>query len=477
MGRCIAHFYLTLQCCEGRGSGLPAQFFPHVLRALPVFRISPVLKNKKMSIAELYEIYCTYPSITTDTRAITPCSLFFALRGANFDGNAFALQALEAGCARAIVDDPTLPDDLRLIRVDDVLTTLQDLAAHHRHHLHMPVIQITGTNGKTTTKELVAAVLSRKGRVTATRGNLNNHIGVPRTLLSVRPDDAFAVIETGANHPGEIAFLCRMVQADCGLITNVGMAHLEGFGSFEGVKRTKGELYDDLRRRPGTFVFLHADDADLSAMAADLPAVTYGAPGSGFDVEGEVVSCAPFLHLRWRRQQGAWHEVSTLLIGRYNLPNVLAAAAVGLRFGVDEDEISAALEAYKPTNNRSELKLTATNTLIVDAYNANLTSMRAALDNFRQINHSRKVAILGEMRELGDASSQAHAEVAQRALQCGCSEVWLVGPCFAPYATGCRYFADVEAVRAHLAAHPLSHSLVLIKGSNGTRLYTLPDML
>ena len=477
MGRCIAHFYLTLQCCEGRGSGLPAQFFPHVLRALPVFRTSPVLNNKKMSIAELYEIYCTYPSITTDTRAITPCSLFFALRGANFDGNAFALQALEAGCARAIVDDPTLPADPRLILVDDVLTTLQDLAAYHRRHLHMPVIQITGTNGKTTTKELVAAVLSRKGRVTATRGNLNNHIGVPRTLLSVRPDDAFAVIETGANHPGEIAFLCRMVQADCGLITNVGMAHIEGFGSFEGVKRTKGELYDDLRRRPGTFVFLHADDADLSAMAADLPAVTYGAPGSGFDVEGEVVSCAPFLHLRWRRQQGAWHEVSTLLIGRYNLPNVLAAAAVGLRFGVDEDEISAALEAYKPTNNRSELKLTATNTLIVDAYNANLTSMRAALDNFRQINHSRKVAILGEMRELGDASSQAHAEVAQRALQCGCSEVWLVGPCFAPYATGCRYFADVEAVRAHLAAHPLSHSLVLIKGSNGTRLYTLPDML
>ena len=477
MGRCIAHFYLTLQCCEGRGSGLPAQFFPHVLRALPVFRTSPVLKNKKMSIAELYEIYCTYPSITTDTRAITPCSLFFALRGANFDGNAFALKALEAGCARAIVDDPTLPDDPRLIRVDDVLTTLQDLAAYHRRHLHMPVIQITGTNGKTTTKELVAAVLSRKGRVTATRGNLNNHIGVPRTLLSVRPDDAFAVIETGANHPGEIAFLCRMVQADCGLITNVGMAHLEGFGSFEGVMRTKGELYDDLRRRPGTFVFLHADDADLSAMAADLPAVTYGAPGSGFDVEGEVVSCAPFLHLRWRRQQGAWHEVSTLLIGRYNLPNVLAAAAVGLRFGVDEDDISAALEAYKPTNNRSELKLTATNTLIVDAYNANLTSMRAALDNFRQINHSRKVAILGEMRELGEASAQAHAEVAEKALQCGCSEVWLVGQCFAPYAAGCRAFADVEAVKAHLADHPLSDSLVLIKGSNGTRLYTLPDML
>ena len=477
MGRCIAHFYLTLQCCEGRGSGLPAQFFPHVLRALPVFRTSPVLKNKKMSIAELYEIYCTYPSITTDTRAITPCSLFFALRGANFDGNAFALKALEAGCARAIVDDPTLPDDPRLIRVDDVLTTLQDLAAYHRRHLHMPVIQITGTNGKTTTKELVAAVLSRKGRVTATRGNLNNHIGVPRTLLTVRPDDAFAVIETGANHPGEIAFLCRMVQADCGLITNVGMAHLEGFGSFEGVKRTKGELYDDLRRRPGTFVFLHADDADLSAMAQGLPAVTYGATGQGFDVEGEVTACSPFLCLRWHYRQGPWHEASTRLIGSYNLPNALAALAVGLHYGVDEAEANAALEAYVPTNNRSELKRTATNTLIVDAYNANLTSMRAALDNFRQINHSHKVAILGEMRELGDASSQAHAEVALRALQCGCSEVWLVGPCFAPYAAGCRYFADVEAVRAHLAAHPLSHSLVLIKGSNGTRLYTLPDML
>ena len=212
-------------------------------------------------------------------------------------------------------------------------------------------------------------------------------------------------------------------------------------------------------------------------MAADLPAVTYGAPGSGFDVEGEVTACSPFLCLRWRYRQGPWHEASTRLIGSYNLPNALAALAVGLHYGVDEAEANAALEAYVPTNNRSELKRTATNTLIVDAYNANLTSMRAALDNFRQINHSHKVAILGEMRELGEASAQAHAEVAQRALQCGCSEVWLVGPCFAPYAAGCRYFADVEAVRAHLAAHPLSHSLVLIKGSNGTRLYTLPDVL
>ncbi len=432
---------------------------------------------KTMPIAKLYETYCAYPSITTDTRAVTPGSLFFALRGANFDGNAFALQALEAGCARAVVDDPTLPYDPRLIQVDDVLTTLQDLAAYHRRHLHMPVIQITGTNGKTTTKELVAAVLARKGRVTATRGNLNNHIGVPRTLLTVRPDDDFAVIETGANHPGEIAFLCRMVQADSGLITNVGMAHLEGFGSFEGVKRTKGELYDDLRSRSGAFIFLHADDADLSAMATGLSAVTYGAPGSGFDVEGEVTDCSPFLCLRWRYRQGTWHEATTRLIGSYNLPNALAALAVGLHYGVAEDEANAALEAYVPTNNRSELKHTATNTLIVDAYNANLTSMRAALDNFRRMAHPHKVAILGEMRELGDASAQAHAEVAQMALGCGCSEVWLVGHCFAPYAAGCRAFADVEAVKGHLAAHPLSNSLVLIKGSNGTRLFTLPDVL
>lgn len=430
------------------------------------------------SLEELYSLFQAHSVITTDTRHCPEGSLFFALRGERFDGNAFALQALQAGCAFAVVDDPAVGGDERLLHVPDVLTTLQLLAALHRRTLGTPIVQITGTNGKTTTKELTAAVLARKFDLLCTQGNFNNHIGVPKTLLQLRPHHQMAVIETGANHPGEIALLTDLVQPECGLITNVGMAHLEGFGSFEGVMRTKGELYDYLRHKPGGFIFLHADNEHLCRMAGSLPAVRYGLPGHDCYTEGEVLDCTPFLRLRFRTQGGAWHEVQTHLIGAYNVANVLAAAAVGAHFGVPDVDIAEALAAYEPTNNRSEWMRTQRNELIVDAYNANPTSMKAALDNFALIAHDHKMAILGEMRELGTASDEAHRAVAAQAASLHCEEVWLVGEAFRAHAAGARWFPSVAEVKAALEAEGApTGRLILVKGSNGTRLFELPGML
>ncbi|MDD6584560.1 MAG: UDP-N-acetylmuramoyl-tripeptide--D-alanyl-D-alanine ligase [Bacteroidales bacterium] len=430
------------------------------------------------SLEELYSLFQAHSVITTDTRHCPEGSLFFALRGERFDGNAFAQQALQAGCAFAVVDDPAVGGDERLLHVPDVLTTLQQLAALHRRTLGTPIVQITGTNGKTTTKELTAAVLARKFDLLCTQGNFNNHIGVPKTLLQLRPHHQMAVIETGANHPGEIALLTDLVQPECGLITNVGMAHLEGFGSFEGVMRTKGELYDYLRHKPGGFIFLHADNEHLCRMAGSLPAVRYGLPGHDCYTEGEVLDCTPFLRLRFRTQGGAWHEVQTHLIGAYNVANVLAAAAVGAHFGVPDVDIAEALAAYEPTNNRSEWMRTQRNELIVDAYNANPTSMKAALDNFALIAHDHKMAILGEMRELGTASDEAHRAVAAQAASLHCEEVWLVGAAFRAHAAGARWFPSVAEVKAALEAEGApTGRLILVKGSNGTRLFELPGVL
>lgn len=432
-----------------------------------------------MNIPQLYALFRAHPVITTDTRDCPDGSIFFALKGENFNGNDFALKALEAGCAYAVTDATDLPytTEQRLIHVDNVLDTLQQLAHHHRRTLGIPILQITGTNGKTTTKELVTTVLSRKYRTRSTVGNFNNHIGVPKTLLTLRPEDEIAVVETGANHPGEIAALSRIVEANCGLITNVGMAHLEGFGSFEGVVKTKGELYENLRRRKGCFIFLHGNDNTLTNIAGNLPAFTYGSPGHGFDVEGEILACTPFLQMRWRQQGKEWHTVETRLIGGYNVCNALAAAAVGIYYGVTPQDINLALSHYEPSNHRSELMKTERNTLIVDAYNANPTSMKAALENFRLINHPDKMAILGEMRELGTASAEEHRKIVELAETCGCRELWLVGENYRPFAAGHRLFHDVEEVIAEIHASQPSGRLILVKGSNGTRLYRLPEYL
>lgn len=417
-----------------------------------------------MGIQELYNIYLSHPKVTTDTRTCGEGSLFFALRGERFDGNQYAAAALEKGCAAVVVDDASVAPkgDGRYIVTDNVLATLQQLAAYHRAQLKIPVIQVTGTNGKTTTKELMGAVLSRKYRVRFTQGNLNNHIGVPLTLLSVAPDDEIAVVETGANHPGEIAFLCNMVKADCGLITNVGRAHLEGFGSFDGVKKTKGELYDDLAAR-GKFAFVNGDDADLTAMAAErkLHTEVYMA--------GEVESCTPFVHCR---VDG--HSFATHLIGAYNIANIRAAFTVGRHFGVGADEAVEALEAYEPKLGRSEYRETAHNRLIADAYNANPTSMIAALDNFSRIGGEGRLVILGAMGELGPESPRLHAEVMQH-IDC---EAWLVGREW-PEDTlrEARRFGSVDDVIAEVKQHPIEGRTIMVKGSHSTRLYLLPDYL
>ena len=457
-----------------------------------------------MSIAEFYELFLRHPHVSTDTRHLVKDSLFFALKGASFDGNQFALQALEAGCAYAVVDDYQIAQkDERCIYMDDALVALQVLAAYHRRQLGTPILQITGTNGKTTTKELVAAVLSERLRVLYTEGNLNNHIGVPLTLLRLTDEHEFAVIETGANHVGEIAMLSDIVQPNCGIITNVGKAHIEGFGSFEGVIQAKTELYENIRKRnmqlleevdgsvqfregsTPLFVFLNGDNPHLAPRAEGLPTLTYGSPDHGYIVEGEVVSCDPFLNFRWRKNGGQWHEVSTQLIGAYNLDNALAAVLVGLTYNVHVASIDKALRNYSPNNNRSEYRKTERNRLIIDDYNANLSSMHAALQSFAQTEDTHKMMILGDMRELGTASADAHAEVLQLALTTGSQQVWLVGSEFAQALTTLpadkkvifRTFPDVEAVKAELEAQPLNDQLILIKGSNGTRLFQLPKLL
>ncbi|MBQ7181923.1 MAG: UDP-N-acetylmuramoyl-tripeptide--D-alanyl-D-alanine ligase [Bacteroidaceae bacterium] len=435
-----------------------------------------------MNIEELYQVYCQHPVVTTDSRNCPQGSFFFALKGEKFDGNAYARQALEAGCAAAVVDDPEVALDERFILVPDVLQALQQLSALHRQEWAGPVLQITGTNGKTTTKELIAAVLSRKFNVLCTQGNLNNHIGVPLTLLRLTAGHNMAVVETGANHPGEIAQLCRIVQADYGLITNVGRAHLEGFGSFEGVKATKGELYDDISLRGGK-VFLNAFDDDLLEMAQerglklDDTALPY--------VEGRVSEASPFLTFQWRPDvDDDWHTVQTSLVGAYNIDNVRAAVTVGLYFGVPADQIDQAIAEYLPRNSRSEFRQGARNQLIVDAYNANPSSMAAALTNFLFVQDDRKMVILGDMEELGQESEAEHRKVLLRLADSGIERLWLVGPKFGQAAQevslslpGVRLFPDVEAVKDCLRSEELRGFTILIKGSNSRRLFELPELL
>ncbi len=432
-----------------------------------------------MTIEELYRIFLQHPVVTTDSRRCPKGSLFFALKGDTFNGNAFASKALEQGCAYAVVDEKEYVRDGRYVLVDNVLETLQQLAHYHREQ--MPgkmILQITGTNGKTTTKELVAAVLGQIASVQYTQGNLNNHIGVPLTLLTLQDDGGFGIIETGANHPGEIAMLSELVDPDMGLITNVGRAHLEGFGSFEGVKRTKGELYDYIRKNNKIGIFLNASAECLSEMADGLGAVRYGLTGAPrAEVWGEVVECNPFVKFRYRQDGVAWQTVQTHLIGAYNIHNLMAAVAVGMQFGVPFSLMNKALGEYVPSNNRSEFRDTGRNQLVIDAYNANPTSMAAALDNFRQLRAERKMMILGDMRELGANSEEEHQRVVDMASRCGADDVWLVGQNFAHTRNEFRLFADVDEVKSELSAHPVSGRTILIKGSNGTRLFQLPELL
>ena len=430
-------------------------------------------------LTTLYRIFLQSTGVTTDSRRCPAGSLFIALRGETFDGNAFAAQALKDGCACAVVDNPQyLPEgDPRYLLVDDCLKTLQQLARHHRRALGTPVIGITGTNGKTTTKELMAAVLSQKYTLHYTQGNLNNSIGVPLTLLGLRPEHQLAVVEMGASHPGDIRELVDIAEPDYGLITNVGRAHLEGFGSFEGVIRTKGELFDYLREKGGATVFVHDDNPYLKDMAHDLKQVCYGSQ-AGLYVCGRMTGNSPYLALAWHTEgEAEEHPVQTHLIGEYNLPNTLAAITVGRYFNVPAGQICQALESYVPHNNRSQLVRTADNTLIVDAYNANPTSMKAAIDNFHKMQAAHKMLILGDMRELGTDSPALHQEVVDQLETYGFEDVVLVGTAFAATRHHYPTYPDAPALIANLQAHRPTGKTILIKGSNGMHLNTVAEAL
>lgn len=430
-----------------------------------------------MEIEELYNRFTECNGLTTDSRHCPEGSMFLALKGETFNGNAFAAQSLAQGCRYAVVDEPQYasPENPRIILVDNCLETLQKLANYHRRRLGTRMIGVTGTNGKTTTKELIATVLGEKFKVLYTQGNFNNHIGVPLTLLRLKPEHEMAVIEMGANHPGEIKTLVHIAEPDYGIITNVGKAHLQGFGSFEGVIRTKGELYDFLREKENATIFIQNENPYLNKIAAGLTCVRYGQT-PGLDVTGKVVACSPFLHFSWTAE-GISHDVQTHLIGAYNLDNALAAVAIGRYFGVEDTKICHALSSYVPQNNRSQLVHTASNTLIVDAYNANPTSMMAALENFRQMEAAHKVAILGDMKELGEGSHEEHQKVVDFLKECGFERVMLVGPEFGGTASSFEHYKDVKEVEALLAAHPLQGCCILVKGSNSMKLSELPASL
>jgi len=433
-----------------------------------------------MEIAELYQLYLQHPQITTDSRDCPAGSLFFALKGPSFDGNKFAGMALEKGCSFAVIDEQEYAKegDSRFILVKDVLTTFKELAREHRRHFNIPVIGITGTNGKTTTKELVAAVLAEKYKVMFTQGNFNNDVGVPKTLFTLHKEHEIAVVEMGASHPGDVQRLVDYVEPTCGLITNVGRAHLQGFGSFEGVKKTKGELYDFLKAHHG-LVFLNADNEHLMEMAKERRLerlICYGQDAHN-EVYGSVISCAPFLKFCWQTNQLQSHEVQTHLIGAYNIDNMLAAITIGLHFGVTPLQIDHAIEHYIPTNNRSQLTTTAKNQLIVDAYNANPTSMQAALDNFSIMEVSHKMVILGDMKELGETSLEEHQNIIDELKKYNFEKVWLVGTEFGKTQSDFRKFKDVEAVKEAIRKENPQGYHILIKGSNSIRLFELPALL
>lgn len=438
-----------------------------------------------MEIINIYNKFKECGTVTTDSRTLKGGEMFFALKGENFDGNEYAMKALEAGAAYAVVNrDSTVAaiDDPRLVKVDDTLKTLQELARWHRSMTivdgkPLTVIALTGTNGKTTTKELIREVLSVKYRVTATEGNLNNSIGVPLTLLKINSDTQLAVVEMGASHPGDIKELVDIALPNYGLITNVGKAHLLGFGSFEGVKKTKGELYDYLRRTSDK-VFINVDNPHLRQMAAERnlqsdPERPYSLLlPYGLDYQGGVILFSDEKHPFLRILCGGV-LINTNLVGSYNADNVMAAIAVGVHFGVSFEDAVKAIESYVPSNNRSQMTKTEHNTLIVDAYNANPTSMAAALENFSNVSADCRIAMLGDMLELGEDSAAEHEAVIASALSRNFCKVFFVGKEFAAVSVAsdnAMFFQTSDELAEYLKSNPLKGATVLIKGSRGTRM-------
>jgi UDP-N-acetylmuramoyl-tripeptide--D-alanyl-D-alanine ligase len=422
-----------------------------------------------MDIYKLYSLFLKHPKICTDTRNIVKDSIFFALKGESFNGNKFAEQAINEGCAYAVIDQKEYHKSEKYILVEDTLTTLQELAMYHRQQLNIPIIGITGTNGKTTTKELINIVLSKKYKTHATKGNLNNHIGVPLTILDTPKDTEIAIVEMGANHPGEIALLSKIANPNYGIITNIGRAHLEGFGSFEGILKTKKELYDHIKQSKG-YLFINQEDELLINISKEIKRFTYG-NNINADSKGKFLQASPFMVMELHSKKGILY-VRSKLIGNYNFDNAMAAAAIGRYFKINDLEIKSAIESYIPSNNRSQLMKTDNNIVIVDAYNANPTSMTASINNFFHIKANKKSLILGDMLELGNVSKIEHENIIKLLNENNFNNVYLVGNIF--YNTEIKHcfkkFKEVKELVDYLKNNPIKDNTVLIKGSRGIKL-------
>jgi len=418
-----------------------------------------------MSIEELYKLFLQFPSVQTDTRKLKPGDIFFALKGPNFNGNAFARQAIDAGAVCAVIDEKEFEIPTKTLLVQDVLTALQALAHHHRKQFHISFIAITGSNGKTTTKELIHAVLSSTYKVYTTEGNLNNHIGVPLTILKIKNDADLAVIEMGANHQHEIESYCKIAEPTHGIITNCGKAHLEGFGSIEGVKKAKGELYDYLRKVQGTALVMWDYDylRNMSQGIANI--ITYGTKDA--DINGNVMSSATFLNVKISDPET---EVHTKLVGDYNLPNVLAAVAVGREMKINIKKIKQAIEDYVPSNSRSQLLEKDGNRFILDAYNANPSSMKLAVENFAGIDAPIKILMLGAMAEMGEETVVEHQNLVELIKKYPWQLVVLVGKQFEPFKDQFKYFEDATAAGEWFVQQNFRNSYFLVKGSRSSQM-------
>lgn len=429
-----------------------------------------------MNTGEIYKLYRESAGVATDSRNVEKGQLFFALWGGNFNGNKFASDALQKGASWAVIDDPAFETE-RTVLVDDCLLELQALAAYHRKMMNIPVLGITGTNGKTTTKELLAAVLSKKFRVHYTKGNLNNHIGVPLTILSAPEDTQLLIVEMGANHIGEIKNLCNIAQPDYGLITNIGTAHIEGFGSFEGVIRAKSEMYEYLKSVNGVAFYNDRDHLLTEKIFSTVNrAVPYSDP-TGAELVMEEVPSGMNLAVTVR-YNNVTTRINTNLFGKYNFWNVKAAVAIGLFFEVDIKEIAAAIECYTPANNRSQVKVTSRNTVICDSYNANPSSMNSALESFARAD-GKKLAILGDMLELGDKSEEEHQKIISRLETLEIPQAFLVGGNFTRVKQKGSYssFSDTNALREYLEKNRPEGFTILVKGSRGISLEKIYDLL
>jgi UDP-N-acetylmuramoyl-tripeptide--D-alanyl-D-alanine ligase len=422
-------------------------------------------------IEELYTLFQKYPNVSTDSRNITPNCIFFALKGDNFNGNVYASDALEKGAAYAIIDEEAYQSSDRTVLVENVLETLQQLANYHRKQLKVPIISLTGSNGKTTTKELINAVISKKFKTTATKGNLNNHIGVPLTLLSMNASTEMGIVEMGANHQREIAFLSSIAEPDYGYITNFGKAHLEGFGGVEGVIKGKSELYDYLKAND-KFIFVNGDDEKQVERTRTANNYTFGSTDA-HELKIQFLSADPMVKATINDV-----EINSQLIGSYNFSNIAAAVAMGVYFGVSITAIKDAIEAYIPSNNRSQILHKNTNKIILDAYNANPTSMKAALDNFSNLTDTSKIAFLGDMFELGESAAEEHQFINDYAASLAIDTIYLVGENFGKTTTEnekIHIHPTFESLKAHFPT--LENSTLLIKGSRGMALERILELL